>query len=157
MKYQENQNINKFMLAAINEAKKAAKKNEVPVGAVVVYKNKIIARAHNLKEKKQSFHAHAEILALLKAQKKLKTWRLSKCDLYVTMEPCPMCAGALLQARINKLYYGVKDNKSGAIESVIKILDYKFNHDIDYKGGIMSTESEKLLKDFFKTLRERKK
>lgn len=157
MKFQENQQNNRFMLVALEEARKAAKKNEVPVGAVVVYKDKIIARAHNLREKKQSFYAHAEFLAMIKAQKKLKSWRLSDCDIYVTMEPCPMCAGAMIQARIRNLYYGVDDNKTGAVTSVLNLLDYKFNHKITYENNMMSKESEELIKKFFAKIRGQKK
>lgn len=152
MKSQENQK-NRFMKAALNEAEKALLKDEVPVGAVVVYQNKIIARAHNLREKNQSFHAHAEFLAMMKATKKIGSWRLEDCDVYVTMEPCPMCAGAMIQARIKHLYYGTKDPKAGGVDSVIQLLDVPFNHHIEVESGIMADESQKIVKDFFKKLR----
>ena len=99
------------MKAALKEAHKAELIDEVPVGAVVVYKDQIIARAHNKREHTQAFHAHAEFLAMMKAAKKIGSWRLEECDVYVTMEPCPMCAGAMIQSRVRSVYYGVKDTK----------------------------------------------
>jgi tRNA(adenine34) deaminase len=152
MKSQESQK-NKFMKSALREAEKAFIKDEVPVGAVVVYQNKIIARAHNLREKNQSFHAHAEFLAMMKATKKIGSWRLEDCDVYVTMEPCPMCAGAMIQARIKHLYYGTKDPKAGGVDSVVQLLEVPFNHHIEVESGIMAEESQKIVKDFFKKLR----
>ena len=143
------------MAAALREAEKAAAIDEVPVGAVVVYQDKIIARAHNLREKKQSFHAHAEFLAMMKAAKKLGSWRLEDCDVYVTMEPCPMCAGAMIQARVKNLYYGADDPKAGVVKSVMNLLDYPFNHRIHVESGIMAKESQELLRDFFKKLRKK--
>ena len=153
MKSQENQNKSKFMKAALKEAQKAALINEVPVGAVVVYQDKIIARAHNLREKQQSFHAHAEFLAMIKATKKIGSWRLEDCDVYVTMEPCPMCAGAMIQARIRNLYYGTKDSKAGAIDSVVQLFDIPFNHHINVESGILAEESKIEVQNFFKKLR----
>jgi tRNA(adenine34) deaminase len=141
------------MEAAIKEAKKAFLKDEVPVGAVVVLNDKIIARAHNLRESKQSIHGHAEFLAMEKAAKKIGSWRLEDVDLYVTLEPCPMCAGAMIQARIKNLYYGTKDSKTGAVESVIKLLDNPFNHQIKYESGLLKEEASQLLKTFFKQKR----
>ena len=156
-KSQENQRNNKFMQAAMIEAEKAKQKNEVPVGAVVVYKNKIIARGHNLREHTQAFHAHAEFLAMMKASKKLKSWRLDECEVYVTMEPCPMCAGAMIQARIKKVYYATKDLKSGVVDSIINLLDLPFNHHVEKESGILEAPSKDLLKDFFKALRNKSK
>lgn len=153
MKSPENLKKYKFMKAALKEAEKAAMIDEVPVGAVVVFQDKIIARAHNLREKSQSFHAHAEFLAMMKATKKIGSWRLEDCDVYVTMEPCPMCAGAMIQARVRKLYYGTKDPKAGGIDSVVQLLDIPFNHQIDVESGIMADESQTIVKDFFKKLR----
>ena len=141
------------MKAALKEAQKAALINEVPVGAVVVYQDKIIARAHNLREKQQSFHAHAEFLAMIKATKKIGSWRLEDCDVYVTMEPCPMCAGAMIQARIRNLYYGTKDSKAGAIDSVVQLFDIPFNHHINVESGILAEESKIEVQNFFKKLR----
>lgn len=153
MKSPENLKKYKFMKAALKEAEKAAMIDEVPVGAVVVFQDKIIARVHNLREKSQSFHAHAEFLAMMKATKKIGSWRLEDCDVYVTMEPCPMCAGAMIQARVRKLYYGTKDPKAGGIDSVVQLLDIPFNHQIDVESGIMADESQTIVKDFFKKLR----
>jgi tRNA(adenine34) deaminase len=156
MKSQENQQPNaKFMVAALHEAKKAFLKDEVPVGAVVVFEGKIIARAHNLREQKQSFHAHAEFLAMLKASQKIGSWRLEDCDVYVTLEPCPMCAGAMIQARVKNLYYATKDAKAGGVDSVVRLLDIPFNHHIHVESGLMETESKSLIQSFFKKLREK--
>jgi tRNA(adenine34) deaminase len=141
------------MKAALKEAEKALLIDEVPVGAVVVYEDKIIARAHNLREKNQSFHAHAEFLAMMKAAKKIGSWRLEDCDVYVTMEPCPMCAGAMIQARIKHLYYGTKDPKAGGVDSVVQLLNIPFNHQIQVESGLLADESQKIVKDFFKKLR----
>ena len=155
MKSQENPKKYKYMQAALKEAQKADGKDEVPVGAVVVYQDKIIARAHNLRESKQLIHGHAEFLAMIKAAKKLGSWRLEDCDIYVTMEPCPMCAGAMIQSRINKVYYGVKDQKAGVASSICNLFDLPFNHKVKSEGLLMYKESEKLLKTFFKKLRDR--
>ena len=143
----------KFMNEALKEANKAYLKDEVPVGAVVVYDGKIIARAHNLRESKQDFAGHAEFLAMKKASKKIGSWRLEDCDVYVTLEPCSMCAGAMIQSRIRNLYYGATDHKAGAVESVVKLLDNRFNHSIQYMGGIEETKAAEILKTFFKKLR----
>jgi tRNA(adenine34) deaminase len=143
------------MKAALKEAQKAFDKNEVPVGAVVVYEDKIIARAHNLRESNQHFHSHAEFLAMMKASKKIGSWRLEDCDVYVTLEPCPMCAGAMIQSRIRKVYYGAKDPKAGATDSLTNLFDVKFNHHVLSEGNILGSESELLLKKFFKKLRNK--
>ena len=132
------ENKEKFMKEALKEAKKAYKKLEIPVGAVIVKDGKIIARAHNLKESKHDTTKHAEILAIQKASKKLESWRLIDCDMYVTLEPCSMCAGALINARIRKLYIGTLDEKTGACGSVLNLFeDYKFNHKVEVEKGIM--------------------
>ena len=146
----------KFMLEAINEAKKAYKKGEVPVGAVIVKDGKIIARAHNLKETKLDTTKHAEILAIQKASKKLKAWRLKDCEMYITLEPCSMCAGAIISSRIKKIYIGTMDPKTGACGSVLNLLEYNFNHKVEVETGIMQQECEYILKDFFKKLRKKK-
>lgn len=147
----------KFMKEALKEASKAYNKLEIPVGAVIVKDGKIIARAHNLKETKLDTTKHAEILAIQKASKKLQSWRLNDCEMYVTLEPCSMCAGALINARIRKVYIGTMDSKTGAVGSVLNLLDdYKFNHKVDYETGILQEECEKILKDFFKELRKQK-
>ncbi|MCL2177485.1 MAG: nucleoside deaminase [Firmicutes bacterium] len=139
-----------YMHEALKEAEKAAKKGEVPVGCVIVHRDKIIARAHNLKEKKRSATKHAEIIAIEKASKKLKSWRLLECDIYVTLEPCAMCAGAIINARIQNLYYGAPEQKFGCAGSVYNLFaDNKFNHLVNVQGGIETQQSAKLLKDFF--------
>lgn len=148
----------KFMKEALKEAKKAYDKDEIPVGAIIVKDNKIIARAHNLKEGKNNAICHAEILAIQKACKRLGSWRLLDCEMYVTLEPCSMCAGALINSRIRKIYIGTSDEKTGACGSKLNLLkDYKFNHNIEIEKYILKDECEKILKDFFKNLRERKK
>lgn len=154
MKCQENPKHIKFMNVALEEADAAMKQHEVPVGAVVVYKGKIIAKAHNTREHSNQFHGHAEFLAMLKAQEVIGDWRLEDCDIYVTLEPCTMCAGAMIQARVNSVYYGATDLKAGAIESKIALLDVPFNHQVSYCGGILASESQKKLKQFFKELRK---
>lgn len=149
---------NKFMQEALKEAKKAYDKLEVPVGAVIVKDGKIIAKAHNLKETKTDTTKHAEILAIQKASKKLKSWRLTECEMYVTLEPCSMCAGAIINARINKIYIGALDEKTGAVGSVLNLLeDYKFNHKVEVEKDIMKLQCEEILKRFFKMLRKMKK
>lgn len=148
----------KFMKEALKEAQKAYDKEEVPIGAVIVKNDKIIARAHNLRETKKKAIAHAEILAIEKACKKLGAWRLEDCDLYVTLEPCVMCAGAIINARIKNLYIGTMDEKGGAVGSKINLLkDIKLNHDVEVKSGILKEECSKILKDFFKELRKGEK
>ena len=145
----------KFMKAALREAQKAYDKLEVPVGAVIVKNNKIIARAYNQKENKCDTTNHAEILAIKKASKKLNSWRLLDCEMYVTLEPCSMCAGALIQSRIKKVYIGAMDKKTGACGSVLNLLeDYKFNHTVEIETGVMENECEEILKNFFKELRK---
>lgn len=147
-----------FMKIALAEAKKAFDKEEVPVGAVIVQNGKVIAKAHNLKETKNDTTYHAEILAIQKASKKLKKWRLTDCEMYVTLEPCSMCAGALINCRLKKLYIGTMDTKTGACGSVLNLLeDYKFNHEVKVETGILQEDCEKILKDFFKFLREKRK
>ena len=145
----------KFMKEALKEAQKAYEKLEVPVGAVIVKDGKIIARGHNLKETKKDTTRHAEIIAIEKASKKLGAWRLLGCEMYVTLEPCSMCAGAMINSRIKKLYIGAIDEKTGAVGSVLNLLeDYKFNHNIEVEKGILKEDCEKILKDFFKDLRK---
>ncbi len=148
----------KFMMEALKEAKKAYDKLEVPVGAVIVKEGKIIARAHNLKETKTDTTKHAEILAIQKASRKLKSWRLLDCDMYVTLEPCSMCAGAMINSRIRKIYIGTQDAKTGAVGSVFNLFnDYTFNHNVEAETGILKDECESILQQFFKELRKNKK
>lgn len=146
-----------YMLEAIKEARKGAKFDEVPVGAVIVKDDKIIARAHNEKEKKQDATRHAEIVCMQKATKKLGNWWLEDCDMYVTLEPCAMCAGAMVNSRIRKLYIGTMDPKSGSTGSVVNILKPGlFNHDIQVETGIRAKECAEILSNFFKEKRQSK-
>lgn len=146
------------MSLAIEEAKKALNKEEVPIGAVIVKDDELIARAHNLKESSKNALYHAEILAIDKACSLLGRWRLTDCTLYVTIEPCCMCAGAILQSRIKKVVIGAMDNKSGACGSVVNLLNNtEFNHETEIQAGIMEDECSQLMKDFFKYLREKGK
>ena len=145
----------RFMKQALKEAKKAYDKMEIPVGAIIVKDGKIIARAHNQKETKLDTTKHAEILAIQKASKKIGGWRLIDCEMYVTLEPCTMCAGAIINSRIKKVYIGTMDEKTGAAGSVLNLFeDYKFNHKVEYEIGIMREECESILKNFFKELRK---
>ena len=146
-----------FMKKALKEAEKAYNKGEVPVGAVIVKDGKIISRGHNLKEIKKDTIMHAEIIAIEKASKKLDAWRLENCDIYVTMEPCLMCMGAIINSRIRKIYYGIPDLKAGACGSVIDLTTYKFNHIPTYEKNVLGEESKELLQKFFKELRSNKK
>ena len=147
----------KFMKEALKEAQKAYNKKEIPVGAVIVKDKKIIARAHNVKEEKNDATKHAEIIAIQKASKKLNAWRLTGCEMYVTLEPCSMCAGALIQSRIDKVYIGTMDYKTGACGSVLNLLeDFEFNHKVEVERDVLQQECEKILKDFFKELRKKK-
>ena len=144
----------KYMMEAIKEAKKSLLSDDVPVGAIIVHNNKIIARGHNMKEKTNDPTMHAEIIAIRKAAKKLNDWYLKDCIMYVTMEPCLMCAGALVQSRIKSLIYGVKNDKFGYVESIKQILNNpKNNHIIEVKGNILANESKILIQQFFKTKR----
>ena len=143
------------MKAALTEAKKAYMIAEVPVGAVIVYNNKIIARGHNTRETNQSVLGHAEINAIKKASKKIGSWRLEDCDIYVTLEPCPMCSGAIIQSRIKNLYFGAYDLKGGACGSVLNLFAHPFNHKVNVTGGVMEMECSRIIKDFFKELRQK--
>lgn len=145
-----------FMKEALKEAKKAYKKKEVPVGAIIVKNGEIIARGYNQREIKKDSTMHAEISAIRKANKKLEAWRLNDCEMYVTLEPCPMCAGAIINSRIKKIYIGALDEKNGACGSVSNILEeYTQNYKVEYESGIIKYQCEKILKDFFKELRNR--
>ena len=147
----------KYMRAAMKEAHKAELKDEVPIGAVIVCDGKIIARAHNTRQTKRISTHHAEILCIEKACRKLNSWRLEGCDLYVTLEPCPMCAGAIQQSRIRKVVFGAYDPKGGFFGSNFNINEVKgLNHYPEVEGGILKEETAQLLKDFFKKKRERR-
>ena len=147
----------KFMKAAIREAKKAEAKEEVPVGAVIVYEGKIVARAHNLRNTHFDGTAHAEILAIKKAGKKLNRWNLTDCEMYVTLEPCAMCAGAAVNSRIKKIYFGAFDKRFGCCGSIMNVTDSELNHRVEIEGGILESECSTMLSAFFKKLRERGK
>jgi tRNA(adenine34) deaminase len=144
----------KFMIEAISLAKEAGEMGEVPVGAVIVKNGKIIARGKNEREAKQNALSHAEIEAINNACKNTGSWRLEDCEMYVTLEPCPMCAGAIINSRIKTLIFGAYDSKMGSIDSVINLCDLPYNHKVEVYGGIMEDECLDLLKNFFKTLRE---
>ncbi len=146
------------MKLALHEAKKAHEKKEVPIGAVIVKNGQVIARAHNLKETKKDPTAHAEILVIQEAARTLETWRLDDCELYVTIEPCPMCAGAMVQSRIKKLIIGAMEPKFGAAGSIFNIVSHpKLNHKIEVIQGIMEEECSQLMQDFFQRLRQKRK
>lgn len=147
----------KYMKLALKEAYKAKEIDEVPIGAVIVKDNKVIARAHNLREKKQVSTAHAEILAIEKACRKIGSWRLEECTLYVTLEPCAMCTGATILSRLKHVVYGAKDPKGGCIESCVELYQQQgFNHYPTFKSGVLEAECAQLLKDFFKEKRVKK-
>lgn len=145
----------KFMLEALKEANKALAKDEVPIGAVVVFENKIIARGHNQKEKTQIATKHAEVIAIEKACKKVGSWRLCDCELFVTLEPCPMCSSLITQSRIENLYYGATDEKGGGV-SLFDIFNCeKLNHKTYVESGVLNNQCSQILKDYFKMKRER--
>lgn len=147
-----------YMAEAIKEAKKAGGIEEVPIGAVIVLDGEIISRAYNLRETRQSSIAHAEVLAIDEACRKLGTWRLEDAELYVTLEPCPMCAGAIMLSRIKKVVYGAKDPKGGCAGTFMNILeDERFNHQSEVIPGVLEDECGALLSDFFRELRKKKK
>ena len=143
-----------WMHLALLQAQMAFEQGEVPIGAVVVYHGQAIAVAHNEREQKNDPTAHAEVLAIQRAAEVLGSWRLTEASLYVTLEPCPMCAGAIMQSRIKQLVYGVMDLKGGATGSVMNVLDYNlWNHRVDIVAGILEDECSDILKLFFKKLR----
>ena len=144
----------KFMAEALKEAEKSANFDEVPVGAVIVKDGKIIARGHNLREKSNDPTAHAEIMAIRKACKKLKSWRLEGCTIYVTIEPCSMCAGTILWSRIQKIVYGAKDPKGGALGSSYNLFEVKnINHHPEIVGGVLEEKCSALMTSFFRSKR----
>lgn len=146
--------INPYMEQALIEAEKASRLGEVPVGAVIVSNGSVIARGHNLRESKNNALAHAEMIAIDEACKKLGSWRLDNCELYVTLEPCPMCAGAIVNSRVKAVYFGAYDLKGGACGSVVDLFKKgTFNHSPVVYAGIMEDACEEILKEFFKRLR----
>ena len=145
---------NQYMELAYKEAQKAFKEDEVPVGCVIVKDDEVIAKAHNRKERRNCAIFHAEIECILKATKKLDNWNLKGCDLYVTLEPCMMCTGAIVNSRIDRIFYGCRDPKGGALVSNIRFKRIRnLNHYPEIKGGIMKEECSKILKDFFRNKR----
>lgn len=148
----------KFMKEAIRQAKKAGKIDEGPIGCVIVHEDKIIARGYNRRNIDKNTLAHAELSAIKKASKKLGDWRLEGCTLYVTLEPCQMCAGAIVQARIDKVVIGCMNPKAGCAGSVLNLLQISaFNHQVELECGILEKECSQMLSDFFKKLREQKR
>ena len=145
-----------FMREALAEARLAEAAGEMPVGCVVVRDGKIIARAHNLRQTKQDATLHAEMVCISKACRKLSAWHLFSCDLYVTLEPCYMCAGAIIQSHIRHVYFGAYDPKGGAVCSKSRLFDLPHNHHVESTGGILEEESSALLKEFFRKLRQEK-
>lgn len=141
------------MKRALELAREAATAGEVPVGAVIVKNGKIIAEGKNEREAKQNALSHAEIEAINKACTALSSWRLDDCEMYVTLEPCPMCAGAIINARIKTLIFGAYDKAAGSIDSVVNLCDYPYSHKVEVYGGICEDECKEVLKDFFKNLR----
>jgi len=146
---------NKYMKMALEQAQEGFDKGEVPIGAVIVLNGKVISKAHNLREKLNLATGHAEILAIDRANKILKSWRLENCTLYITLEPCPMCAGAIIQSRIKNVVYGARDKKSGAHKSVVNLFDFPFNHKVEIESGVMEKECGEILTNFFTKVRNR--
>ena len=147
-----------FMQLALKEAEKAGALGEVPIGAIIVYRGEVIASASNLRETTQNAVTHAELMAIQQACKKIGSWRLEETTLYVTLEPCQMCAGAILQSRIPRVVYGARDVKAGCVDSLYRLLnDPRFNHECEVTEGVLAEQCGQLLSNFFRTLRERKK
>ncbi|XMB67769.1 nucleoside deaminase [Mycoplasmatota bacterium zrk1] len=146
----------KYMKMALEEAKKAYLLGEVPIGAVIVKNDEVISKAYNMREKSQMATAHAEVLAIEEACKKLGTWRLDGCDLYVTVLPCAMCAGAIINSRVSKVVYGALEEKFGYLDIINDILNSdKFNHKVMVEGGVMEEKCSLLMKQFFQNLRNK--
>ena len=147
-----------YMREAIQEALRAKSLGEVPIGAVIVKEGEIIASGYNVREKNQAATAHAELIAIQQACKELNSWRLEGCTLYVTLEPCPMCAGAIVQSRIRRVVYGASDRKAGCCGTLMNLLDEpRFNHQAAVSSGVLEVETSALLTDFFREIREKKK
>lgn len=148
----------RYMKEAIKQAKKAYAIGDVPIGCVIVYEDKIIARGYNKRNKNKTTLAHAELLAIAKATKKLGDWRLEGCTMYVTLEPCQMCAGAIVQARMDRVVIGSMNAKAGCAGSVINLLQMKqFNHQVEMEKGVLGEECSEMLSQFFRELRQKKK
>lgn len=147
-----------YMQLAIDEAVKAKQKGEVPIGCVIVHNDQVIATGHNLRETQQNATCHAEIIAIQEACQYLNSWRLENTELFVTLEPCPMCAGGIIMSRVKRVVFGAMDPKGGCVGSLMNLLDdHRFNHQCEIKSGVLEEECSQLLKSFFKKIRERKK
>ncbi|AMV67507.1 tRNA-specific adenosine-34 deaminase [Pediococcus damnosus] len=146
------------MSLAFEEAKKAKLMGEVPIGAVVVHNNQIIGRGHNLREKNQDATAHAEVLAIQAACRTLNSWRLWDCQLFVTVEPCMMCSGAIINSQLPEIYFGTRDPKAGMVQSLYQLLnDQRLNHQVRVSEGLFQKESSQIMQDFFREIRDRRK
>jgi len=163
MAYERNKSVDynqdeRFMMEALKEAKKAEELNEVPIGAIIVMEEEIISRAHNLRESKQNAVAHAELLAIDQACREIGSWRLENATLYVTLEPCPMCSGAIILSRIKRVVYGATDPKGGCAGTFMNLLqDERFNHQSEVERGILAEECGQLLSTFFRKIRKKRK
>lgn len=146
-----------YMKYALSRAKAAEKCGEVPIGAVIVKDDKIVSSGRNMRESKRNALQHAEIIAIDRACKKLGAWRLTDCTLYVTMEPCPMCAGAIVNSRIKRVVFGCYDKKAGALGSVFDLSEYPLNHKFEFTGGVLEAECAEILSKFFAELRKKRK
>lgn len=147
-----------YMRVAMAEAEQAEILGEVPIGAVVVHDEKIIGRGHNMREKFQDATYHAEVLAIMEACQNLGSWRLEDCDLYVTLEPCIMCSGAIINSRIKRVIYAAPDPKAGAVDSLYHLLqDERLNHQVEVKSGVLATECGDMLRHFFRMIRKKRK
>ena len=149
----QNEVDERFMRLALDEARLALDKNETPVGAVIVREGRVISRGHNLRESEKNALSHAEIIAINAACRELLSWRLSGCTIYVTLEPCPMCAGAIINARLDRVVFGARDSKAGCMGSLIDLTKVQFNHTMPVLEGVLKEESGSLLREFFSRLR----
>lgn len=148
----------KYMRQALRQAQKAAAIGEVPIGCVIVYEDRIIARGYNQRNTRKTSLGHAELLAIRKANKKLGDWRLEDCTMYITLEPCPMCAGAIVQARIPRVVLGAMNPKAGCAGSIVNLLqERRFNHQVEIIPDILVSECQSIMKEFFRELRHKKK
>lgn len=155
---QQKKKDEKYMKAAMKQAKKAALAGDVPIGCIIVFEDKVIARGYNKRNAKKTTLAHAELIAIEKASKKLGDWRLEDCTMYITLEPCQMCAGAIVQARVKRVVVGAMNKKAGCAGSVLNLFQIPaFNHQVDFEKGVLEEECSNMLSDFFRNLRKQKK
>lgn len=151
-------NDEQYMQLAIKQAKRAEEMDEVPIGAIIVYNDEVIATGYNKREASQKTTSHAELIAIERANEIVGSWRLENCTLYVTLEPCPMCAGAIVQSRIKRVVYGASDPKAGCAGTLMNLLrEEKFNHQVEVEANILEKQCSSLLTNFFRRLRDRKK